>query len=215
MMAEKSAADHWQMICDHRDKILALIKEKVWVEAKNKDGIRITYKDTDQGRMFHIETDLGVSPVTARRYFTPGEQGLRDKFAKTNLKDFKVVHKADKFIIAHEVFAGNMIVSDRDMVCVYGGEDECDFGAYMIHSSVEHPDCPPQPKPVRATKHIAGQILLRVDADPNKCVFHGVALVDMGGVMPASMVQSFQPKRMFENVTNLKQAIANKFHEKN
>ncbi|XP_065915776.1 stAR-related lipid transfer protein 5-like [Dysidea avara] len=215
-MAEgDSSPDYWQMICDHRDKILAFIKETDWTEVKNKDGIRITYKDTGQGRMFHIETELNVPPATARRYFTPGPQGLRDKFARKNIKDFKVVHEADKYIIAHEIFAGNMIVSDRDMVCVYGGEDQCDIGAYMVHSSVEHPDCPPQPKPVRATKHIAGQMLLRVDGDPNKCVFHGVALVDMGGMMPASMVQSFQPKKMFENATQLKQAIANKFHEAN
>ena len=212
-MAEGSSQDYWQMICDHRDKILTLIKGTDWIEAKNKDGIVITYRDTDQGRMFHIETELNIPPATARRYFTPGPKGLRDKFQK-GMKEFKVIHEADKYVIAHEVFAGNMIISDRETVSVYGGEDECDIGAYMIHSSVQHPDYPPQAKPVRATKHIAGQMLLRVDGDLNKCVFHGVGLFDMGGKMPVSIIQSFQPKRMFENAVQLKQAITNKLHEK-
>jgi len=204
------------MVCDHRDKILALIKETDWIEVKNKDGIIIRYRDTDQGRMFYSEAELNIPPATARRYLIPG--GLRDKFLKKKpIKELKIIQQGDKYVLAHEVTYGILlgIISERDMVSVYGGEDECDFGAYMMSPSIEHPDYPPQAKPVRAFKYISGQLFMRVDGDPNKCVFHSVGLADLGGMVPVSIIQSFQPKMAFENITELKQAIANKFHEKN
>jgi len=213
-MAEGSTTDYWKLVCEHRDKALEFIKETDWVESKNKDGIRITYKDTDQGRMFHGETELNVPPATARLYFTPGPNGLRDK-VQTNIKEVKVIQEGDKFFIVREVFAGNIMISDRDMVCVYGGEDDCDFGAYTMGPSVEHPDYPAQPKPVRATKHFAAFLFMRVDGDPNKSVLHVVIRMDMGGMVPVSVVQSFQPKKLFEMFTQTKKGIADKVHEKN
>ncbi|XP_065908986.1 uncharacterized protein [Dysidea avara] len=216
-MAEGLASpDYWQIVCDHRDQILALIKETDWVEAKNKHGIRIMYRDTDQGRpgrMFHVEAELDVAPAIARQYFIPGPKGLRDKFQNA-IKQFKAIEETDNYIIAHEVIAGNFIVSDRDTVCVYGGEDDSDIGAYLMGPSIEHPDYPCRGKPVRATKHIAGFVFLNVDGDPNKCVLHGVARIDLGGMVPLSIVRSFQPKRLFETISEVKQAIANKLHEK-
>jgi len=215
--AEGSSPDYWQIICDHRDKILALIKETDWIEIKNKHGIRITYRDTDQGRpgrMFHVEAELNVPPATAKLYFTPGPKGVRDKF-QNNIRDVKVVTEADNYFIAHEVITGKLIISDRDTVCLYGGEDDCDIGAYLMGPSVEHPDYPCQCKPVRATKHIAGFVFLRVDGNPNKCVLHGVARIDLSGILPVSIVRSVQPKLLFETISEVKQAIANKVHEKN
>lgn len=217
-MAEGYSPDYWQMICNGRDRILAAIKETDWVEAKNKDGIRVTYRETDQGRMYHVETELDIPPATARRYFTPGPNGLRDKFIKKNpLKEFRVVQEEDKYFIAYEVLHALMlgVISERDCVSVFGGEDVSDIGAYMVSVSINHPDYPPQGSSVRLIKHITGQVLLRVDGEPNKCVLHGVGVVDMGGMIPVSIIQSFQPKMFFERITELKQAIANKFHEKN
>jgi len=215
-MAEGSTPDYWKIVCDHRDKVRDLIKETDWVETKNKDGIRITYKDTDQGRMFRGETELNIPPATARLFLIPGSKGLRDKL-QTNIKSFKIIKEEEKYFVAHEVLAGNMMISDRDVVCVYGGEDGCDFGSYIMAPSVEHPDYPasPQSKVVRATKRLAGFVLKRVDGDPNKCTLHAVMQMDMGGKVPASVVQSVQPKRMFEMFTNVKKGIADKLHEKN
>ena len=84
----------------------------------------------------------------------------------------------------------------------------------MIHFSVEHPDYPPQSKPVRATKHLAGQLFFPVEGNPNKCVMHAVAQIDLGGMLPVSVISSFQPNFLFDNATQLKQAVAEKFHEK-
>jgi len=81
--------------------------------------------------------------------------------------------------------------------------------------SVEHEDYPSQCKPVRATKHIAGFVFLRVDGDPNKCILHGVALIDLAGMLPVSIVRSLQPKLLFATISEVKQAIANKVHETN
>ena len=204
------------MICDHRDKVLALIKETDWIEVKNKDGVIIRYRDTDQGRMLYVEAELNIPPATARRYVTPG--GLRDKFLKKKpIKELKVIQQADKYILAYEVIHSALlgIISERDVVSVYGGEDECDFGAYMMGPSIEHPDYPPQSVPVRAVKHISGQLFMRVDGDPNKCVLHSVRLVDLGGMVPVFVIQSYQPKMALDSMNELKQAIANKFHEKN
>jgi len=102
------------MICDHHDRILSLIKETDWVEAKNKDGIRISYRDTDKGRpgrMVHVEAELNVSPATAKQYFTLGPKGVRDKF-QTNIKEVKVIKEADNYLITYEVIAGKLIISD-------------------------------------------------------------------------------------------------------
>jgi len=33
-------------------------------------------------------------------------------------------------------------------VCVYGGEDDCDIGAYLMAPSIKLPDYSPQPKVV-------------------------------------------------------------------
>jgi len=234
--------DYWQIICDHRDKILALIKDTYWFETMNEDGIKVTYRDTDlQGRIFHAETELDISPATAKRYFTPGPNGLRDKI-QGEVKEFKVIQEADNYIVAYEVHSSpNMIVQDQDMVCVYGGEDECDFGAYIMGPSVKYrdpPPCPPQSSPrralqtvlaretmpstlqdsnsttVRATKHLAGFIFLRVDGDPNKCVLHGVIQMDLGGMIPVSMVHSFMPPRFLKMIRKVKQCVADKLHEK-
>ena len=216
-MAESSTTDYWKLIVEHRDKVMAVLKETDWVEAKNKNGIKVSYKQTDKGKIFHLEVELDVSPAVGRRYVTPGSKGLRDKFLKKNpIKEFKVIEETEKYFIAYEILHGAMMgmISERDVVSVYGGEDECEMGAYMVHFSIEHPDYPPQPKPVRAIKHLAGQLFFPVEGDPNKCVLHGVAQVDLGGMIPASIIASFQPNAMFDNATQLKQAIADKFHEK-
>ena len=216
-MAESSTTDYWKLIVEHRDKVMAVLKETDWVEAKNKNGIKVSYKQTDKGKIFHLEVELDVSPAVGRRYVTPGSKGLRDKFLKKNpIKEFKVIEETEKYFIAYEILHGAMMgmISERDVVSVYGGEDECEMGAYMAHFSIEHPDYPPQPKPVRAIKHLAGQLFFPVEGDPNKCVLHGVAQVDLGGMIPASIIASFQPNAMFDNATQLKQAIADKFHEK-
>jgi len=215
-MAEGSSPDYWQIVCDHRDKIQAFIKETDWAEVKNKDGIRITYKDTDQGRILHGVTELNVPPATAKLFFTPGPKGLRDKL-QSSVKDFKIIEEGEKYFITHEVLAGNFLISDRDIICLYGGEDDCDFGAYLMSPSVEHKDFPSNPKDkiVRATKSVAGFVFMRVDGDPNKCVLHGLIRMSMGGSVPVSVVQSFQPKRLTEMFTQVKQGIANKVHEKN
>lgn len=217
-MAEGSTTDYWKMIIEHRDKVMAVLKETDWVEAKNKNGIKISYRQTDTGKIFHLEVELDASPAIARRYVTPGPKGLRDKFSKKSpMKEFTVIEETEKYLIARDVLHGAMmgIIAERDMVSVYGGEDESEIGAYMMHPSIEHPDYPPQPKPVRAFKHLAGQLFFPVEGDPNKCVFHGVAQADLGGMLPASVIASFQPNAMFDNATQLKQAIINKFHEKN
>lgn len=217
-MAEGSTTDYWKMIVEHRDKVMAVLKETDWVEAKNKSGIKVSYKQTDKGKVFRLEVELDCSPATARRYVTPGPKGLREKFMKkSRIKEFTVIEESEKFLIAHEVIHGGMMgmISERDTVSVYGGENESDIGAYMIHFSIEHPNYPPQSKPVRAFKHLAGQLFFPVEGDPNKCVFHAVALIDLGGMLPASIIGSFQPNVMHQNAMELKQAIADKFHEKN
>jgi len=217
-MAEGSSVDYWKMIIEHRDKLLAILKETDWVEAKNKDGIKVSYKQADNGKIFHVEAELDASPVVARRYVIPGPKGLREKFLKKSpVREFKVIEEAEKYFIGYEVLHGGMlgIISERDTISVYGGEDDSEIGAYMVHFSIEHPDYPPQSKPVRAFKHLAGQLFFPVEGDPNKCILHGVAQIDLGGMLPMSIVGSFQPKIMYENVTQLKQAIADKFHERN
>ena len=216
-MAKGSTTDYWQQILEHRDKVMAVLKETAWVEAKNKNGIKVSYAQTDTGKIFHLEVELDAPPAVGRRYVTPGPKGLRDKFLKKNpIKEFKVIEETEKYFIAHEVLHGAMmgIIAERDVVSVYGGEDESENGAYMIHFSVDHPDYPPQAKPVRAIKHLAGQLFFPVEGDTNKCVLHAIAQVDLGGMLPASVVASFQPNAMFGNATQLKQAVADKFHEK-
>ena len=52
-----------------------------------------------------------------------------------------------------------------------------------------------------------------MEGDPNKCILHGVLQVDLGGMLPASVISSFQPNAMFENGTQLKQAVVDKLHE--
>ena len=217
-MAEGSTTDYWKQIVEHRDKAMAVLKETGWVEAKNKNGIKVSYKENDKGRIFHLEVELDGSPAVGRRYVTPGPKGgLKDKFLKKNrIKEFKVIEETEKYFIAHEILHGDMmrVISERDMVSVYGGEDECEMGAYMVHFSIEHPDYPPQSKPVRAIKRLAGQLFFPVEGDPNRCVMHVVTQVDLGGMLPASVVASFQPNAMFDDATQLKQAVADKFHEK-
>ena len=216
-MAEGSTTDYWKKIIEHRDVIMALLKETDWVEAKNKNGIKVSYKQAEKGKIFHLELELDTSPASARRYVTPGPKGLRDKFLKKNMiKEFKIIENTEKYMIAHEILHGAMlgIISERDVVNIYGGEDDSEIGAYMIHFSVEHPDYPPQPKPVRATKHLAGQLFFPVEGNPNKCVMHAVAQIDLGGMLPVSVISSFQPNFLFDFATQLKQAIVEKLHEK-
>ena len=216
-MAEGSTTDYWKKIIEHRDVVMAVLKETDWVEAKNKDGIKVSYKQGDKGKIFHLEVELDASPASARRYVTPGPMGLRDKFLKKNpIKEFKIIEKTGDYMIAHEIIHGAMlgIISERDVVSVYGGEDNCEFGAYMVHFSVEHPDYPPHSKPVRAIKHLAGQLFFAVEGNPNKCVLHAVIQVDLGGMLPVSVISSFQPNAMFDNATQLKQAVVEKLHEK-
>ena len=219
-MAEGSSPDYWQLICDHRDRVLALIKETDWIEETNKDGIRISYRETDKGRMVQVEAELDIPPATARRYVTPGpiSNGLREKYVKKNpIKEIKVIQETDKYVIVYEVLNGLMggIVAERDFVNVYGFEDDSDIGAYLICTSIEHPDYPPQWEPVRATMHVSGQMFLRVDGDPNKCAFHGVSVVDLGGMLPVALIQPVQSKMLFKGTAEMKQAIAKKFHEIN
>lgn len=216
-MAEGSTIDYWSKIIEHRDKVLAVLKETDWIEAKNKNGVKVSYKQSDKGRIFHLEVELDAPPATARRYVTPGT-GLRDIILKKNpVKEFNVIERTEKYLIAHEVFHGGImgIISERDVVSVYGGEDDSEIGAYMVHFSIEHPDYPPRSKPVRAFKHLAGQLFFPVEGDPNRCILHAVAQADLGGMLPASVVNSFQPSMMHDNGTQLKQAIVNKLHEKN
>ena len=219
-MAEGSSPDYWQFICEHRDRVLALIKETDWVEESNQDGIRISYRETDKGRMVQVETQLDVPPAVGRRYVTPGpiSNGLREKYVKKNpIKEFKIIQEADKYVIAYEVLHGLMggVVAERDFVNVYGFEDDSDIGAYLISTSVEHPDYPPLYEPVRATMHISGQMFLRVDGDPNKCMFHGLSLVDLGGMLPVALIQPVQSRMLFKGTGEMKKAIAKKFHEQN
>ena len=217
-MAEGSTIDYWKVITEQREKIIAMLKETDWVEAKNKNGVKVSHRQTDKGKIFHLEVELDTSPAIARRYVTPGPKGLREKALKKHpIKEFNVIEENEKYLIVHEILHGAMlgIISERDVVSVYGGEDESDIGAYMINCSIEHPDYPPQSKPVRAIKHLGGQLFFPVEGDPNKCIMHGVMHVDLGGMLPASVISSFQPNVMLENGTQLKQAVIDKLHEKN
>jgi len=92
---------------------------------------------------------------------------------------------------------------------MYGGEDDSDIGAYLMGPSVEHEDYPSH---VQATKHIAEFVFLLVDRNPNKCILHGVALIDLGGMLLVSIVRSLQPKLLFKTISEVKQAIAKKVH---
>ena len=218
-MAEGSTPDYWNMITEQRNTIMEVLKATDWVEAKNKGGVKVTYRQGEKGRIWHLEAELDCSPAIGKRYLTPGPKGgLREKYQKKSpLKDLKLVEDHDKYFIMHETLAGAMlgVISERDFVSVYGGEDESDNGAYLVQCSIEHPDYPAQPKPVRATKHILGDIFLPVEGDANKCIYHEVSLVDLGGMLPVSVINSFVSGTMHGTATELKQAIANKFHEKN
>ena len=124
-----------------------------------------------------------------------------------------MIEETEKYLIAHETLHGAMlgIISERDVVSIYGGEDDSEIGAYQINCSIEHPNYPPQSKPIRAFKHLGGQLFFPVERDPSKCVLHGVMQVDLGGMLPASVISSFQPNVMYENGIQIKQAV----HEKN
>ena len=219
-MAEGTKPDYWKTITEQRDKVMAVLKEKEgWTEGKNKDGIVVSYKQTDKGRIWHVTAQLDCSPKVGKRYMIPVlKGGLREKFVKKSpLKDSKLVEDGENYYILHEILAGAMmgVISERDFVSVYGGEDEGENGAYLIQCSVEHPDYPAQPKPVRATKHLFGDVFLPVEGNPDKCIYHEVSQVDMGGMLPVSVLNSFLSGIMHGNTTELKQAVANKFHEKN
>ena len=217
-MAEGSTIDCWKLITEQREKIIAVLKETDWVETKNKNGVKVSYRQTDKGKIFRVEVELDTSPAIARRYVTPGSKGLREKALKKHpVKEFNVIEENEKYLIAYEIFNGAMlgIISERDVVSVYGGEDESDIGAYMINCSIEHPDYPPQSKPVRAIKHLGGQLFFPVEGDPNKCIMHAVMHIELGGLLPAFVINALQPNIMLENSTHLKEAIIDKLHEKN
>lgn len=97
--------------------------------------------------MVHGEAKLDVSPATAKQYFTPGPKGVRDKF-QNSVKKVNIIQQADNYLLVHEVLPGNAIISELDTVCVYGGEDDCDIGAYLMAPSIKLPDYSPQPKVV-------------------------------------------------------------------
>ena len=210
--------DYWKLIIEQREKIIAVLKETDWIEAKNKNGVKVSYRQTDKGKIFHLEVELDASPAIARRYVTPGPKGLRGKALKKHpVKEFNMIEETEKYLIAYEIFHGAMlgIISDRDVVSVYGGEDESDIGAYMINCSVEHPNYPPQSKPVRAIKHLGGQLFFPVEGDPNKCIMHGIMHIELGGMLPAFVISSFQSSIMLEGGIHLKEAVIDKLHEKN
>jgi len=117
--------------------------------------------------MVHVEAELNVSPSYRQTIL---HSWSHDKF-QTNIKEVKVIKEADNYLIAHEVIAGKLIISDRDTVCLYGGEDDIDIGAYLMGPSVEHEDYPSHCKPVRATKHIAGFVFVLVCRWKSKQVY--------------------------------------------
>jgi len=52
-----------------------------------------------------------------------------------------------------------------------------------------------------------------VDGNPNRCVLHGVARIDLGGKLPLPLVRSVLPKTVYKNIKEIKWAIANELHE--
>ena len=224
-MAEAEASttpgDYWKKITECRDNIMALLKEpQQWLEAKTSGDIQISYMQTDKGRMWHFETDLDVSPETGRRYVIPVAQGgLREKFRmlRSPYKEVKVIEDNARdgktYFILHEIMYGSLILTERDMINVYGGEDNSEIGAYMVHYSINHPNYPPHRKRVRMTTHFSGQFFFSVINNPNKCVFHSVSLVDNGGKLPVFLLNRFMPAGIHHYVIDLKLAIANKLHE--
>ena len=87
-MAEGTAIDYWKLIIEQRDKIMAVLKETDWVEAKNKSGIKVSYRQTEKGKIFHLEVELDTSPANAKGYVTPRPKGFREKvFKKHSIKN--------------------------------------------------------------------------------------------------------------------------------
>ncbi|XP_065910293.1 stAR-related lipid transfer protein 5-like [Dysidea avara] len=219
--ADASSPDYLKIIANHREELLTAMKATDWVETKNKDGIRITYRMTDKGKMFRCEYEVDASPKVSIRYCSPAKgplNGLREKFRKSALKSVEIIEETEKYFITREVLGSAMmgLISERDLICVYGWDTETeDKGAYILHPSIEHPKYPPKDKPVRAIKHAGGHFFFPVEGNPDKSNVVVLIVLNMGGMLPVSVVDSFQTGAMFDFATQWKDAAAKKFHESN
>jgi len=204
---------------DILDKIHSYGKDSEgWKEMKKEKDVTIWSKPSPDwnGVLYKGECTIATSPETVYKYVDPSPDGPRQKWDKA-IKDLETIERVDERLsvirtTTHSAFKG--LISSRDFSDLAVKEENDQFISTNA-AAVEHSSCPPSDSHVRGTNHPCAIICNRIPAQVGSTRVVTYIQTDLGGMLPASLVESALPSNMMNFFNSLRSQLAEDGHCQN